>query len=743
LDLALAPLVAWIRSYPLPELDEPWLIELSRLLPEVLARHPNLQPPEAIKESWQRLRLFESLARAILSESQRLILFLDDLQWCDLETLDWLLYLFHPQAIEAEIYKNSRILLIGSLCLEQLDEKSPLHALLRELRRSSQLTETHLGPLDKAATQLLATRLSGEQFSPKILDSLYRETEGNPLFIVELVRGGFVRQLDDQSFSKLNILPPKVEAAIQSRLDQLSEGARELAKIAAVIGRQPALEILAKIYGGDEGQLILNLDELWRRHILREQDEMVYEFTNGKIRDIAYASITTARKRLLHKQIAQSLEELHATDLEKVLGQLAFHHEKADQIDRAVPCYLQAAEAARKVYANREAIEYYQKCLVLIERLPSNKARQEMTVNVYECLGDTQMVAGQFSEAEAAYLAGMQSLAEIDRLWQARLYRKNGNALKQQSRFIEAFQGYDQAEALLDGLPQEDNQEWMNEWIQVRLDRMGSHYWVHQSDKMDRLAEEVQPVLEKYGTSTQMIIFFRELALALLSRDRHIPSDQVCDFYRRSLEAARNAGNQVEVAVSWFGLGFMHLWRRNLGEAQSCLFGALEVAVRTRNIAVQLQCMIYLSVLYRILEHVDQAEDYALRSLPIAEGLKMLHYVGSAQANLAWIAWRKGDLASAQAHGLAALESFQRFPSPYPFQWLARWPLIAVSMSLKHTADAVAHARSLLDPNQQRLPDELSMSVLEAIRAWESGKIQDASTKIQYALKQAQRLGYI
>ena len=742
-ELAFAPLVAWMRTNPLPSLDEPWLIELSRLLPEVLTDHPNLQPPEPMKESWQRLRLFESLARAILTESRRLILFLDDLQWCDLETLDWLLYLFRPQAIKPEIYKNSQILLIGTICLDQLDEKSPQHTFLRELRKRGQISEIQLGPLDKAATQFLATRLSSSQFSPKTLDSIYQETEGNPLFIVELVRGGFIIEQVGPSFSKLDVLPPKIEAAIQSRLDQLSEDARELAKIAAVIGRQSTLEILTKIYGGGEAQLILNLDELWRRHILRDQGKMIYEFTHGKIRDIVYASITTTRRRWLHQQIAQSLEELYGADLERVIGQLAFHHEKAGQIDQAIPYYLQAAEAARKVYANREAIDYYQKCLGLIEMFPGDDARQEMTANVYEYLGDAQMAAGEYLEAEASCLAGLPHLPEISRLQRARLYRKTGNALQQQSRFIEAFQKYDQAEALLGGSPDEENREWWHEWIQVRLDQIGSHYLVRQSDKMDRLAEEVQPVLEKFGTPIQMAIFFRELALSLVNRDQFVPSDQVCDLYRRSLEAARNAGDLIEIAVSWFGLGFMHLWRRNMGEAHACLSGALEIADRTGDRSVQLQCMIYLSILYRFLEQVNQTEDYALRSLIIAGKLKKLNYIGAAQANLAWTAWRRGDLAGAQANGLAALDSFQHFSSTYPFQWLARWILIAASISNGQVADTILHSLALFNSNQQRLPDELSMKVLDAIRAWESGRVEDAFTDMRCSLMLAQKLGYI
>ncbi|MCW5858913.1 MAG: AAA family ATPase [Caldilineales bacterium] len=92
-ELAYAPVVAWLRGQPRPALADPWLRELSRLLPEILVERPNLPAPAPLTEKWQRLRLFEALAHAILTGRSALLLALDDLQWCDRDTLDWLHYL--------------------------------------------------------------------------------------------------------------------------------------------------------------------------------------------------------------------------------------------------------------------------------------------------------------------------------------------------------------------------------------------------------------------------------------------------------------------------------------------------------------------------------------------------------------------------------------------------------------------------------------------------------------------------
>src|SRR5262249_26042215 len=114
--LAYAPVTAWLRAdavqNSLASLDPIWLTELARLVPEVLTKRPRLPRPMPMTEGWQRQHFFEALARSVLNAHQPLLLLLDDLQWCDPETLEWLHYLlrFDPKA---------RLLLIGTVRSEE------------------------------------------------------------------------------------------------------------------------------------------------------------------------------------------------------------------------------------------------------------------------------------------------------------------------------------------------------------------------------------------------------------------------------------------------------------------------------------------------------------------------------------------------------------------------------------------------------------------------------------------------
>jgi DNA-binding SARP family transcriptional activator len=112
-QLAYAPVTTWLRAHPLAPLEDLWLAEVARLLPEVLAQRPDLPRPGALTEAWQRQRLFEALSRAILGTSQPLLLTIDDLQWCDQDTLEWLHFL-------SRFDRGARLLVVGTYRPEEI-----------------------------------------------------------------------------------------------------------------------------------------------------------------------------------------------------------------------------------------------------------------------------------------------------------------------------------------------------------------------------------------------------------------------------------------------------------------------------------------------------------------------------------------------------------------------------------------------------------------------------------------------
>ncbi|HSD84866.1 MAG TPA: tetratricopeptide repeat protein, partial [Anaerolineae bacterium] len=425
--LAYAPVVAWLRARPLPHLEPIWLSETARLLPEVLTQHPELPVPGPLTEAWQRQRLHEALARAVLGNGGPLLLWIEDLQWCDRDTLEWLHYLLRFDG-------HARLLMLGTLRPEEVMNAHPVAALLAALRHERQLIEIAVGPLDAVGSQQLATYASGYKLDSTRADCLYRETEGNPLFIIETLRAGAEHAEGDG-------LPPTVQAVIATRLAQLSSQAHALMELAATVGREFTFEILRQADDTDEETLIRGLDELWQRRIIREMGTNAYGFSHGKLCEVAYAGLSSARRRLLHRRVAETLVTIHLYDLDSVSALVAAHYQQAGLSEQAVSYYRRAERIARQVYANQDATTYLSRAIELLPKVADAEhydlllAREE----VYALQG--------LREAQACDLATLHDLAAAlnDPVRQAQVAVEQGNYRRDISDFSAAIAAVRQA----------------------------------------------------------------------------------------------------------------------------------------------------------------------------------------------------------------------------------------------------------------------------------------------------------
>ncbi len=381
-ELAYAPVADLLRRPAMRErigrLEDIWLSQIGRLLPEILVEHPHLRPPEPMTEIWQQQRLFESLAQTVLSMTPSLALVVDDLHWADRETLAWLHYLMRSRL-------PNPLLVVGAIRSTEIEAQQPLHSLLVELRRTERLTEIPLGPLSKSDTILLANQLAGTALQSGAALQLYTETEGHPLFVVEMVRAGEVAG----GAGTESTLPPMIHAVIESRLVQLSSAARRIANMAAAIGRSFVFDVLAAASREDEDTLVRALDELWQRQIIREQSDTEYDFSHDKIREVTYASLSMANRRLLHRRIAAAMEAVYASNLDRFSQQIAHHYDAAGLTESAIAYYQRAGQSAQHIYANTDAVRLFTRALELLETLPDSRARSEQELILLRCLSVT------------------------------------------------------------------------------------------------------------------------------------------------------------------------------------------------------------------------------------------------------------------------------------------------------------------------------------------------------------------
>ncbi len=403
-QLSLAPVTDWLRSdglrTPLRQLDAVWLSEVARILPELFAEQPDLPRYESVTEYGQRQRFFGALARAILTTSQPLLLLIDDLQWCDQETLEWLHFLlrFDPTA---------RLLVIGCAREEELPQTHPLRTLLLHLRNSMRVTELTLQPLDAAETAKLASKVANRELDMGLVMHLFQETEGYPLFVVEMVRADLGRvsasppEANRSPLDDARTLPPRVHAVLVGRLLQLSASAREFVELAATIGREFTLDLLITAGNADADSAVRALDELWHKRIVREHGANSYDFTHDKLREVAYGEISAPQRHRLHRRVAQALEAMHVgEDLDSVSGQIASHYERAGMIKQVLPFYQRAAAVAQRVYANEDAISLLSRGLELLELLPTGSKRDKEELSLQLALAPIYRVTKGWAALE-------------------------------------------------------------------------------------------------------------------------------------------------------------------------------------------------------------------------------------------------------------------------------------------------------------------------------------------------------
>ena len=380
-QVAYAPVAEWLRSDTLragwANLGPQQLLELSRLVPEI--SESDLVTPRPLAESWQRLHFYESLNAAFGKIRKPALLFLDDVQWCDPDSMEWLNSLLTSSSAKG-------VLLLITVRAEETGREHPFTRFVAGLRQSEMVLEIPLEPLSADETAELARLESATALENENVGEIFRATQGNPLFVVESVRAG--------------LKSTRVHAVIAARLAQLPATSYELAGVASIVGRPFSFELLEKATDWDEGSVTNALDELWRRRIVESRGALEYDFTHDRLREVACSELSLVRQRYLHRRVARALAEVYAADIESWNGQIASHFEKAGMAEEAIECYRLAAAHARQRYADTEAADLLRRALALCRGFPESDRRLIQELDLLAALGAVLVTTAGYSAAE-------------------------------------------------------------------------------------------------------------------------------------------------------------------------------------------------------------------------------------------------------------------------------------------------------------------------------------------------------
>jgi DNA-binding SARP family transcriptional activator len=404
----------------------PTAAELARLAPEIEVKLGVLAPSPSLPPGDERLRLFDNIVRFLrsLASDHGLLVFLDDLHWADRSTLVLLHYLLRH-------LRSNRLLVVVAYRAIELDSNHPLIDALAEWNRERLATRIALERLSRAETdELLLGLLEQENHAPGFAEAIYRETEGNPFFVEEVVKALLAQEqlnaTDDQQQRKgitaLEI-PQSIKEAIGRRLRRLSHECGEMLHTAAALGKTFAFAELASVAPANEDSLLNALDEACAAQLIRPNQADSFTFTHDKIRETLYQQLNPIRRRRLHQRIGEALEQLYASDhidSMKIARDphqippygngdrqpshdhahvLAFHAVAGHDWPRGLTNSLRAAEHARRIFANDEALHYYQMAHSCAEALN----QPEQLAAIAELMGDVYAVRGPLQLAVEYY----------------------------------------------------------------------------------------------------------------------------------------------------------------------------------------------------------------------------------------------------------------------------------------------------------------------------------------------------
>jgi hypothetical protein len=400
---------------------------------QVFAMLTNATETRWLADALTQEHAFEQYVEILHAQATQrpLLIILDDLQWADAASISLLFHL-------SRRIDDRRILIVGAyrpdeVALGRDSERHPLEKVLSELKHNfgDIWVELGQGSNGDEGQEFVNALLDTEpnQLGEGFRQALFRQTAGNPLFTIELLREmqarGDLAQNENGEWvegTKLDwwLLPAQVEGVIEERISRLEPELRELLAVASVEGEHFTADVIAQVQGMNERQLLRQLSqELQKRHrLVWEQEEAKaghrtlsrYQFSHVLFQHYLYDNLGVGERRLLHGEIAMALETIYEGHTETIAAQLVHHFREAGERTKAFEYARQAAQRAQAFYAYDEAAQHLQTALELIE----TGEAIETKIALLERIADVHVLAAKNAQAISLYQAALQQWSLLE-----------------------------------------------------------------------------------------------------------------------------------------------------------------------------------------------------------------------------------------------------------------------------------------------------------------------------------------
>jgi len=610
---------------------------------EMATRIRHLTPPQLQQQTFIAIReLLTALAR-----ENPLVLILEDAHWLDSISLDLLIFLLSS-------VENSPLLIYCNSRPAEGAAASKLQELGSEMY-ASHFAHISLSPLSPADSVALVDLLLTIHALPETLRRLIPErAEGNPFYLEEIIRmlidRGVIRRgaqhwemTPDADIENLQV-PTTLQGLIMTRVDHLSEEARQTLQCASVIGRDLAYRLLEKVAEGTR-DLRSDVQELEERQLLTcvsQNGDTHYRFNHVLIQETVYHSLLLRRREHLHHKIAASIESLFRDRLDDHLEELAFHYAESQDLDRALPSAIRAGKHAADRFANALALQHYQRAAGFLTKTHPTTQQQ---IDTYTGLGSVQTFSGDYANATTSYLIALEIVraagksVETARM-RAEIMRSIGRVCERRGDYAEALRWLENALKEIEPDPEPRSVERIRifndvGWVRYRLGEFDQAFeWAMRTLQIVEGTEYYNEIASVYN---RLVALFK----------RKGEWEQASAYAEKGLRLRERIGDLQGVSLSLTTMSVMEWEQGEWRRAREHLERSLDIKRKIGDIEGIARLKSNLCELYR--EKGDYARAIASgeQALQIAEKIKHSSLICLALINLAHIRILQNECATA------------------------------------------------------------------------------------------------
>jgi len=576
--------------------------EVCKLVPDLANRLRAIPPSVPISPEHERDRLFEAVSQFVtnISREAPLLVVLDDLQWTDQSSLLLMHYLARG------VYRVP-MLILGAYRDTDIDERHVLSSVLTELNRERLLKSL---PLKRMSTddvsEMIKRLLEQDEVPEAFCELVYEKTRGNPFFVEEVVKSlreeeviyRGENQWKVKEVSKIEF-PSTVKSVVKARIGRLDDECQSLLTLASFVGNDFSFEALCGVTGFAEDKVLDLMDQMLKTGLVKERvirGQDVYSFADIIVRDVAHEEVSHLRHRKLHGTVGSALEKVYERKIDEHLGELALHFLEFGDEDKALGYFLKAGDRAVKIYANTEAVSYFQHALDLLEKKegePREKAR------VLEKLGDIKSLGGEYDIGTRYWNEALELWSQLyEKENVARLHRKMANVLwENKGDTVKAEEHYNKALSILEGKPESV------ELASLYEDMAHMYYRTKDMTKSQSLAE-------------------------------------------KALELGKKLGDYEVIANSYVSLGTVFHKIAELKKAVDCMERGLKIALDNGLMETALRAYNNLAAVLPM-EEVERAEGSLEKGYELAKKIGHIQLQSFMGTNIAWDHLGRGDVKKA------------------------------------------------------------------------------------------------